>query len=350
MIVVRDMADQEASKSRSDVAIVVIGRNEGDRLRRSLASVNRQAPTVYVDSGSVDDSVELAKAARVAVIGLPRGGRHSAARGRNAGLAWCDDPAIRYVQMVDGDCVLEPGWLDAAAAVLDGDAALVAAFGRLREVAPDHSVYNRLCDVEWTVTPGRARAFGGNVLLRRDAVITAGGYCEDMIAGEDIDLALRVRQRGGQIMCLPVDMARHDAAIGSFGAWWRRTARSGYAFSDLAARYPGPDGAPYRKSVARILWWGGIVPLVILAGAVAGVFAAPQAFWVATVALTLIVMQMLRMYVREARRHPLRTAAALSLFLTIGKFAEMAGLIRYWRRRFRQRPGRPADYERGSAP
>ena len=42
------------------IAIVAIGRNEGERLRRCLESVmGRGAPVIYVDSGSIDGSAEL---------------------------------------------------------------------------------------------------------------------------------------------------------------------------------------------------------------------------------------------------------------------------------------------------
>jgi glycosyltransferase involved in cell wall biosynthesis len=41
----------------NDVAIVVIGRNEGERLKRCLrAALAATATVVYVDSGSVDGS------------------------------------------------------------------------------------------------------------------------------------------------------------------------------------------------------------------------------------------------------------------------------------------------------
>ena len=46
----------------SDVAVVAIGRNEGARLERCLQSVIDQAGTViYVDSGSSDGSVAMAR-------------------------------------------------------------------------------------------------------------------------------------------------------------------------------------------------------------------------------------------------------------------------------------------------
>jgi len=40
--------------------VVVIGRNEGERLKRCLRSIPTGYPVVYVDSGSSDDSVAFA--------------------------------------------------------------------------------------------------------------------------------------------------------------------------------------------------------------------------------------------------------------------------------------------------
>ena len=69
-----------------NLAIVVIGRNEGERLRRCLAQVQGCGHLiVYVDSGSVDSSVALAKEFGVHVVELDSSRPMSAARARNAG-------------------------------------------------------------------------------------------------------------------------------------------------------------------------------------------------------------------------------------------------------------------------
>ncbi len=45
-----------------NIGIVVIGRNEGERLRRCLGSVVRRVgKVVYVDSGSTDGSVDMVR-------------------------------------------------------------------------------------------------------------------------------------------------------------------------------------------------------------------------------------------------------------------------------------------------
>lgn len=65
---------------------VVIGRNEGERLQRCLASLPADARIVYVDSGSDDDSVLYARRRGIDVIELDRTTPFTAARARNAGF------------------------------------------------------------------------------------------------------------------------------------------------------------------------------------------------------------------------------------------------------------------------
>jgi glycosyltransferase involved in cell wall biosynthesis len=70
-----------------DVGVVAIGRNEGERLRRCLASVlGRGAPVVYVDSQSTDGSTSLARSMGADVVELDMSLPFSAARARNEGF------------------------------------------------------------------------------------------------------------------------------------------------------------------------------------------------------------------------------------------------------------------------
>ena len=107
------------TKPVDDLGIVVIGRNEGDRLKRCLDSIGADASVVYVDSGSTDDSVASATAAGARVVALDLSVPFTAARARNAGRAALG-PEVRLIQFVDGDCAVRPGWLDRARAALAG--------------------------------------------------------------------------------------------------------------------------------------------------------------------------------------------------------------------------------------
>lgn len=331
--------------NRSDIAIVVIGRNEGERLKRCLASIPTMA-AVYVDSGSIDGSAELAHAAGIAVIELDPADGFSAARGRNAGLdRVLSNPAIAYVQVLDGDCELDPGWLEAGAAALDADPTLGAVFGQLREIRPDESIYNWMCDVEWTVKPGPAKVFGGDALLRAEAVRPLGGYRETMIAGEDPEFSVRMRAAGWEIAALATPMALHDAAIDRFSQWWRRTVRAGHAFAELVHLHPRSPLHDFARSRWRILFWGAVIPLVAIAGVLMTAMADRAWILLTLAAVVLVILQWLRVGMRETRRHRPSRAFAFAFFLALGKYAELIGLLRFHLDLWRGRRARLIEYK-----
>lgn len=331
--------------TRSDVAVVVIGRNEAARLDRCLHSLGDMR-ILYVDSGSVDGSPDRARMAGAEVIELDPAAGFSAARGRNAGLdRLIADPGIAYVQMVDGDCTIEPGWIAAGAAALDADPTLGAVFGQLREARPEASIYAWLLDLEWRAPQGPSAVFSGNVMLRAEAVRRSGRYRDAMIAGEDPEYAIRMRAAGWHILCLAAPMAVHSAGMARFGQWWWRTARAGHGFAELDALHPRSPLHDFGRSRWRILFWAGIVPLVALTGLALAVLADPRWIILAAAAMLLVVAQLARIALREAPRHGPGRAAALALFLTIGKYAEMTGLLRFHLASRRRRPRAPIDGE-----
>ena len=168
----------------SDLGVVAIGRNEGERLRRcllSLARVGQGVASVYVDSGSTDGSVELARSMGVEVVELDMTRPFSAARARNAGFERLEEiaPAVEYVMFLDGDCEVADGWLDRAQAELEARPKAAVVCGRRRELFPEHSVYNRLADLEWDTPIGEAIACGGDSVIRAEAFEAVGGYRPD---------------------------------------------------------------------------------------------------------------------------------------------------------------------------
>ena len=110
----------------SAIGVVAIGRNEGERLRRCLECARPAwaLTIVYVDSGSTDDSIALARSRGVEVVELDMSAPFSAARARNAGFERLSqiDPGVRFVQFLDGDCEVADGWLDRAPRRVGGPA------------------------------------------------------------------------------------------------------------------------------------------------------------------------------------------------------------------------------------
>lgn len=344
----RDLGiDAEDEGRTARIGVVVIGRNEGQRLLQCLESVRAVAARVYVDSGSIDGSVEAARGLGCDVVPLSAPPAFTAARARNAGIAHLRAvaPTLRFLQVVDGDCELEPGWLAAGIAALEADPGLGAVFGRRRERFPERSVYNALCDREWDVAVGEAGAFGGDVLFRAEALAATTGYPVDMIAGEDPDLSMRLRAAGWRIARLDAPMTRHDAAMLHLGQWWRRTLRGGHAFAELAERHPASRWPDWRRQCRSIVAWGGVYPALLAATLAIGFAWSPA--WIAAAVLAVVwPAQVLRLTVKERRAGlPPRLAQASGFFLMLGKFAEFAGIVRYATNRLLRRAPRLIEYK-----
>ena len=298
---------------RPVIDAVVIGRNEGARLvacLQSLAGTVRRI--VYVDSGSTDGSVNAARALGVDVITLDMTKPFTAARARNAGLAALDAP--EFVQMVDGDCVVDAGWLAHALAAFDQHALAVVVCGRRRERFPMASVYNRMIDREWDTPLGPSRACGGDALMRFAPLMAVGGYRDDLIAGEEPELCLRLRGAGGQIWRIDAEMTMHDAAITRFGQWWRRTVRAGHAYAEGAALHGGGADRHWVRETRRALIWGAILPVVIAVSAL-----------VHPLGGLLILI-----YPAQIARLAQKSGMDWAVFTVLGKFAEAWGVLGYW--------------------
>jgi len=212
------------------VGLVAIGRNEGERLVRCLASVRYIPRRVYVDSQSTDQSVAAANAEGISVVEIAAPPNLTAARARNAGLArlLAESPDLEFVQMIDGDCEMQPQWIENALAALRREPDLALVFGRRRERYPERSVYNALCDDEWNAPVGESPGCGGDALFRVEALRQVNFYNASMIAGEDTELSMRLRKRGWRLKRIDAEMTLHDAAITRFAQWWNRTRRSGH--------------------------------------------------------------------------------------------------------------------------
>ena len=317
------MSEQLTSK----LGVVTIGRNEGERLNKCLRSVvGGTAPVVYVDSGSTDASVAMARSAGSEVVELDPLMPFTAARARNEGFERLQqlEPNLDYVQFVDGDCEVVTGWIDKAAAFLDAHRDVAVVYGRRRERNPARSIYNMFCDIEWDTPIGEAKACGGDALMRADAFKQVGRYRADVIAAEDTELCVRFRAAGWRIWRLDAEMTVHDAAMTRFVQWWRRAVRTGYAFAQGAYLHGALPERHFVWESRRARLWGIWLPVACFAAVV--VFG-PWGW------LTWLIypLQMLRLMVRSSG--PLRQRALLAVFQVVARFPEGIGQLKFLRDR-----------------
>lgn len=315
--------DTELKPTMSDIGLVIIGRNEGDRLKACANSAKKYLKNiVYVDSGSTDGSLEWIEKQGIIGIELDLSLPFTAARARNKGREELlkRHPETKYVQFVDGDCELADGWLSKASSFLAENPSAAIACGRRRERFPNASVYNELCDIEWNTPIGEAKACGGDAMMKVDILEKLGGFREDVIAGEEPELCFRIRAAGMKIWRLDHEMTLHDASIYRFGEWWKRSKRAGYAYFLGHSIHGKSEEKYYQKECRSILVWGGLFPCMILIVSLI--------FWpLGLLSILIYPLQWLRLW--ASYRNVIDPARAWAFFITVGKFAEFSGATKF---------------------
>jgi len=305
--------------------VVVIGRNEGERLEICLNSILKYTDKlVYVDSGSTDGSVDMAKSMRANVIDLNQNFPFTAARARNAGFQKLNKlfPDVTYVQFVDGDCEICEGWFEVAVDFLEKNKNVAIASGRLHERFPDKSIYNMLCDIEWDTPIGESTSCGGIVMMRGSAFKQIGGFKQDLIAGEEPELCVRLRGREWKVWRIDTNMALHDAAMLRFSQWWVRSMRSGYAFAEGTCLHGASPARHWVRQTISSLVWGLGLPLIVV------VLILLSKYW-GLLILALYPIQIFRIYKKGTRSSRVNWIHAI--FLVFSKFPEMIGIMRFVR-------------------
>jgi len=239
------------------LSVVIPSHSRTDLLRLCLASVTRFAPpgteVIVVDDGSRGAAVSRAAAefAGVRVVRRPRPGGFCAAA--NAGVAAASAPVV---ELLNDDAEVTAGWADAALRwfadarvvavaplVLQNDPARLArGLSPLIDTAGDEYdpggfARKRGHGTVWasggreppegtdTSPVGAGRTRGAHAprspgrvcgasacaaFYRRDALLGAGGFPEHFRAYfEDVDLSLRLRRRGGEIVYEPGSVVWH---------------------------------------------------------------------------------------------------------------------------------------------
>ncbi len=310
------------------LSVVVIGRNEGLRLGRCLASLAAMVDpgcaveAIYVDSGSSDDSVAIAEHAGAKVIALSQA-KTTAAMGRNTGWRMAGGETILFL---DGDTVLAPRFVADSLSEFD-DPEVAVVWGHRREIHPERSIYNRVLDLDWMYAPGPSPFCGGDALFRKAALDAVGGFDDSLIAGEEPELCRRISGLGLTILHVDRAMTGHDLAITRFSQYWRRATRAGYAFAEVSQRFAATgdpfwsaEAAHNRRRALQLIWFsvagilftlmlGNVWPLLFFGAAVAGLAArtAWKARWKSRSAVTLLLyglhshLQQIPIYVGQLR-------------------------------------------------
>lgn len=322
------------------VAAVVIGRNEGARLKACLASLVGQVDRIaYVDSGSTDDSVAHARALGLTVVELDTATPFTAARGRNAGFAALRAQGLPdAVQFVDGDCIVEPGWIAAATAALAADPTVGIVTGWRTEVSPRANAFHAMTEIEWHQPAGEIAACGGDMMVRVAAFEAVGGFDGSIIASEDEDFVIRVHKAGFRALRLPQVMTRHDIAMTRIGAWWRRNLRSGHGFAEVGDLHP----PHFRAERRRVRLFGALLPGLFVLGLATGLWW----LWLGVLVLTALSLGRTARWL-SGQGLPAGLALRVAGLFALAKVPQAIGMARFRLRRLRGVAPRIIEYKRG---
>lgn len=309
-----------------DIAVVIIGINVERYICECITSVleaeypAEKLHAVFVDGGSNDRSVELAKGFDgVRVIEL-KDPSPTPGKGRNAGFRAVQAPLIQFM---DADTTLHPAWFEKALPYFKDKVAAVC--GYRKERYPEKNFYHTIGNIEWRYEEGPCRYFGGEALIQRDVLEQCGGYDEDLVAGEDPDLSYRIRQKGWIIYRIKEEMTTHDLNMTKFRQYLKRAFRTGHAYAEIGLRYARNKEKMWVRELLRITA-GVCVPwLILILGMLFGNLS------LGLILAFVTAFRPLWKTFRFKREFNLTTPAALfyALHLSFVVYPQFAGVLRY---------------------
>ena len=335
---------------RPDLSVVIVGRNEGERLVSCLESVAAARPwlssweVIYVDSASNDGSIERAARLGASVISV-KPARPSAAVGRNAGWRAAQATIMLFL---DGDTILAPDFVEQALSEFSNPRVGIV-FGNRRESNPEASIYNRVLDLDWIVPAGSIEFCGGEALVRREVLEKVGGYDERLMAAEDTELCARIRAIGYTILHVDRPMVRHDLAMTRFSQYWRRALRTGYAYAQVSERLRRKDSPIWYRQARRNRIQGAVMVAIIAGAPILAV--AIRSFVPILAVVAIFAALTLRTAIRgHWRKASFVTRLLHGLHSHFVQIPLLFGQIRYQLDRLRGRTMKLIEYKDGSEP
>lgn len=243
-----------------DISFVIIGYNESEHLQKCLTSVQTanieeiSSEIIYVDGGSQDDSIEIAKAAGVdRILGGDR--RRRAAENRNLGLK-CSTG--KFIQFIDGDMVMDAQWPAVAIRFLRKQKKVAAVCGNLRERNP--SFLYQVFQIDWQMEEGDIRHCGGAACWRKEILEKMGGFPETVSFGEEPYLCWRVRNELGlDIYYLDRPMVMHDLGFSTIKEYVMRSVRCGETYAEVCDLCRNSADPLWLKETRKNFIWGGFL-------------------------------------------------------------------------------------------
>ena len=194
------------------ISIVVIGYNESNNLNNTLnAIINmnyspEKIDLIYVDSGSSDGSIDIAKKYTNRVFVEDK--YPSPGRNRNRGLV---EAKYDIVHFIDGDVIIDKDYLRNIVHLFEKKN-VHAIVGQLDEQKPN--IYNKmaaLTNVEKKEGYTQFTSTGATYL--KSSLLAVNGYDERIRRGQESELGERFRKAGYKIWCTGHKMGSHNFGV-----------------------------------------------------------------------------------------------------------------------------------------
>ena len=210
------------------VSIVIPSYNEGVNLLRCLDSIllsaGPKSDLIVVDDGSFANASAQLKGYPIRLISL--GGNFGPAYARNAGVRESKGDVILFT---DADCVVMENWAEQFSNSLvearRNDSRVAAACGRVKSERGFFASCHAFAGYSYVQSSEKRSTEMVNtacMAVFKDSFLSAGGFNEDMRVCEDIDLGLRMTERGFRIVYDPGISVEHHHGIKTFGQLLRR--------------------------------------------------------------------------------------------------------------------------------
>lgn len=308
------------------ISVVIPVHNAAHTLEPCLEALESQTlprgqyEVIVVDDGSADATAEIAR--RHESVLLLSQSHKGAASARNLGARQARGAIILFT---DADCVPSPDWIEAMNAPFTGgevtgvtgvmrthQRGLVPRFIQLEfddrfEKLAKHPSIDFIC----TATGG----------FRRDVFLESGGFREDLLGAEDVELSFRLASAGHKMVFVPQAIVYHSHPE-SILEYARRKCSYAYWRLMVYLRYPRKVIVDSRTPQTQKVQIG---LLFLLAVAALGAIFWRGIIWLAGGLLALFLLTALPFWWKSVRRD-IVVGAFLPLLLLVGTASVAAGL------------------------
>ena len=192
------------------VSIVVIGYNEANNLHdtfKAINSINYPKELIYVDTNSIDNSVEIAKKYTNKVF-IEKREWSTPGLARNRGLI---EAKFDIVHFIDGDITIDKDYIKKAVDKIQ-EPNIDAVYGFLEEKSSEG--VNNILLTHWAGRKeGYHKATGGGGTYLKSALLSVNGYDERIRRGQETELGERFLNGGFKIWFMEERMGEHDYGV-----------------------------------------------------------------------------------------------------------------------------------------